>query len=75
VLSDYAKTEGAAARDKVQASGEDALARGQQYADAARTKASDGAAQALEQVRRQPAAAVGIAVGVGFLVGLVAGRR
>jgi ElaB/YqjD/DUF883 family membrane-anchored ribosome-binding protein len=31
--------------------------------------------QAADQVRNQPAAAVGLAVGLGFLVGFMTGRK
>lgn len=41
----------------------------------ARSMAEDGYAQAEKAVRDNPAAAVGIATGIGFLVGLIAGRK
>ncbi len=35
----------------------------------------DAGDQAVEAIRRQPAAAVGLAVAIGFVVGLLAGRK
>lgn len=45
------------------------------YAEEAGRRASEGAEAALETIRRQPASSVAIAVGIGFLVGLVASNR
>lgn len=42
---------------------------------AGRLKALDAQAQAEEFMRTQPTAALGIAAGIGFLVGLVTARR
>jgi ElaB/YqjD/DUF883 family membrane-anchored ribosome-binding protein len=48
---------------------------GERYAQEAGKMAHDGAEVALDAVRRQPATAVAVAVGIGFLVGLVTSSR
>jgi ElaB/YqjD/DUF883 family membrane-anchored ribosome-binding protein len=40
-----------------------------------RTRASDGAGYAVEQVRTHPGAAIGISLGVGLLIGMLLTRR
>ncbi|MHA6326014.1 DUF883 family protein [Roseivivax sp. CAU 1753] len=41
----------------------------------ARVRADDAQDQAMEAIRRQPATAIGIAVGVGFLAGFLTSRK
>ena len=48
---------------------------GEKYLKEAQTKAEDVAKQSADAVRNQPATAVGIAVGVGFLLGFLSGRK
>lgn len=48
---------------------------GEKQLQEAQAKAEDLAEQASDAVRRQPATAVGIAVGVGFLLGFLSGRK
>lgn len=48
---------------------------GEKYLNDAQEKAGDIAHQSAEAVRQQPATAVGIAVGVGFLLGFLSGRK
>lgn len=47
----------------------------QEYADAGMEKAAAAQHNAEDFIRTQPAAAMGIAAGVGFLVGLITARR
>ncbi|EAQ26226.1 MULTISPECIES: DUF883 family protein [unclassified Roseovarius] len=48
---------------------------GEQQLHAAQHRAEEMGQQAADAVRSQPAAAVGIAVGVGFLLGFMTGRK
>ena len=43
--------------------------------DDARAHAQDGVDQALDYVRDKPANALAVAAGMGFLIGLLSGRR
>lgn len=52
-----------------------ARARATEAGEALRDSVEDHYTQAEDAVRRQPAMAVGVAAGVGFLVGLLASRR
>lgn len=72
--------------DLGQDAGDDALAalkskagdvrdKASQSADAARAQTAQLQAQANDFIRDQPAAALGIAAGLGFLVGLLGARR
>jgi ElaB/YqjD/DUF883 family membrane-anchored ribosome-binding protein len=74
-LSEVAATTAANAK----ASGEDAARRAAQKADEAyhlaRDKAGEAYAKTEDSVRQNPAAAVGIAAGIGFLAGLLTARR
>lgn len=74
-LADYGRAQkaqlGAAAEDKY----ETAKKVGAETAEQAREKARDAYAGAEKAVRANPAASVGIAAGVGFLVGLMTSRR
>lgn len=62
---------GEAARARVERAGDMA----QSGVDAARAQAHEWEHQANDFVTRQPAAALGIAAGVGFLVGMITARR
>ena len=64
----YAKQEAANTASAIAEAGKDA-------AQTAQTKAQDTFHNAEEAVRQNPTAAVGIAAGLGFLVGLIAARR
>lgn len=67
------KRDQATARVREAASG--VKARGEQHLKDAQAYAEDLSAQAADAVRQQPAMAIGIAVGIGFLIGLVTSRR
>ncbi len=49
--------------------------RGAEGMEKAQAKAEDLGEQAAEAVRNQPAMAVGLAVGIGFLLGLITSRK
>ncbi len=63
------------ARDAAVQKANELRTEGERYAAEAGRMASDGAEAALDAVRKQPATAVGLAVAIGFLVGLVTSRR
>jgi ElaB/YqjD/DUF883 family membrane-anchored ribosome-binding protein len=74
-LGELGKAQGAAAKN---AAAEKATAlrdAGEDQINRARDTASDLNDQANEFVRTQPATALGIAAGVGFLVGMMSGRK
>jgi ElaB/YqjD/DUF883 family membrane-anchored ribosome-binding protein len=50
-------------------------ASGEKHLSAAQDRAEELGQQAADAVRQQPAAAVGLAVGVGFLLGFITGRK
>ncbi|WP_434289623.1 DUF883 family protein [Celeribacter sp. SCSIO 80788] len=74
-FADYARAQkehlGATAEDTYEA----AKQKGAETAHQARQQARDAYAGAEKAVRDNPAASVGIAAGVGFLVGLLTARR
>ncbi|WP_272009431.1 DUF883 family protein [Roseovarius sp. ZX-A-9] len=63
------------AKARVRDAASDVRARSEKHLKDAQACAEDLSAQATDAVRQQPAMAVGIAVGVGFLIGLVTARR
>jgi ElaB/YqjD/DUF883 family membrane-anchored ribosome-binding protein len=67
-MGDYARSK----KDKTQASAKRAV---DDLAETGREKALETQLQAEEFIRTQPATALGIAAGIGFLVGLVTARR
>ncbi|SIT10532.1 Membrane-anchored ribosome-binding protein, inhibits growth in stationary phase, ElaB/YqjD/DUF883 family [Roseivivax lentus] len=52
-----------------------ARSEGERLYGEARHRAEDAQDQALEAIRRQPATAIGIAVGLGFLFGFLTSRK
>ncbi len=75
LMTDLGKTKAAdlskAAREKV----ETAKAKGQESAEMLKGHASDLQDQAHDFVQRQPATALGVAAGIGFLVGFLSHRK
>tara|TARA_R110000765_G_scaffold296335_1_gene391485 strand:- start:332 stop:652 length:321 start_codon:yes stop_codon:yes gene_type:complete len=67
-MTNFSKTRGRAAADQAKTTA-------QGLADTGRVKAAEAQESAEEFIRTQPATALGIAAGIGFLVGLVAARR
>lgn len=70
---------GTVRRDAVVSEASDKVAhlrkRSEQQLHDAQAKVEDIANQTTEAVRQQPAAAVGIAVGLGFMLGFLTGRK
>ena len=64
-----------AARNEIENSVAQFRKRGAESLEKAQTTAEDLGQAAAESVRKQPAAAVGMAVGVGFLLGFLTGRK
>ena len=64
-----------AAMEQARAKAAQLRATGEQQYHAAHDKAEELGQQAADAVRQQPAAAVGLAVGVGFLLGFLTGRK
>ncbi|MEX5728217.1 ElaB/YqjD/DUF883 family membrane-anchored ribosome-binding protein [Rhodovulum iodosum] len=62
-------------QDSVHKTASDLKARGEATLDDARARGGELGDQAADAVRRQPATAMGLAVGLGFVVGLMTGRR
>jgi ElaB/YqjD/DUF883 family membrane-anchored ribosome-binding protein len=75
IIADMGKAQGerlsAAASERV----DQAKAAGREVSDRALQQAELAKAQSSEFVRTQPATALGIAVGIGFLVGWMSGRK
>ena len=67
-LGDYGKAKSEEMRDNARNAAND-------FADTGRLKAMEVQQQAEEFLKAQPGTAVGIAAGIGFLVGLVTARR
>ncbi|WP_320178672.1 hypothetical protein [Roseovarius pacificus] len=74
-LYDLGRSSGDAAIDGARRKAADLRDEGERQLRAARHHAEDMGQQATDAVRAQPAAAVGIAVGVGFLLGFMTGRK
>lgn len=75
ILTDMAADRRDATVDGVQQAVSDLSARGNDAAAEMHRKGAALGDQAADAVRQQPATAVAIAVGAGFLVGLLTGRR
>ncbi len=78
-ISDTLASLGAHSKEAAAANVKTSVARLQQRGEAglemAQSAAEDLGNQAADAVRSQPAAAVGLAIGLGFLLGFVSGRR
>lgn len=68
---DVGRSQAASAADTARARAGEIREGAEHYAELAGQRASEGAEAALETIRRQPASSVAIAVGIGFLIGLV----
>ena len=75
LMGEYGSAKAASARDMARDKAKELRSEGERYAHEAGRMASDGAEAALDAVRRQPASAVALAVGIGFLLGLVSSNR
>ncbi|MGX0877064.1 ElaB/YqjD/DUF883 family membrane-anchored ribosome-binding protein [Roseovarius sp. MBR-154] len=74
-LSGLGRSSRDAAADQARQSAADLRDAGERYLHNAQYRAEEMGQQAADQVRNQPAAAVGLAVGLGFLVGFMTGRK
>ena len=74
-MAEYGKARGLAMKEEAAAKASDLAASGKETAKAAQSKVQDTYSGAEDAVRQNPAAAVGIAAGIGFLVGMLATRR
>ena len=78
-MSAYGKSKATEARDTAQSKAtefrDSAQARASQLSSAGIEKTKEAQKQAEDFVRTQPGTAIGIAAGVGFLVGLLTARR
>ncbi|MFC7705277.1 YqjD family protein [Plastorhodobacter daqingensis] len=74
-LSELGKAQGRALADDVRARAERARAEGERQAEYLQHRAEEMVDEAADMIRRQPAMALGLAAGVGFLVGLMTSRK
>lgn len=74
-LSSYGRARGEEAKLAAEQTAQDLKHRAQLLGEEAETQLRTGYAQAETTVRENPAAAVGIAAGVGFVLGLITSRR
>lgn len=74
-VSGYGKTKAAELRGAAETKASELRERGAEHAEAMKAHAADLNAQANDFVAKQPATALGIAAGVGFLIGYMSSRR
>lgn len=75
ILSDLGRNQGEATAERVREAAHDLRARGERQLGHAQAQAQDLGHQAADAVRQQPAAAVGLAVGLGFILGFLTSRK
>ncbi|MEJ6403695.1 DUF883 family protein [Yoonia sp. 2307UL14-13] len=75
MMADMGKDKAGEAADAVRSQAADAQQRLSEHADTARQHAADMQGHANDFVRNQPATALGIAAGLGFLFGYLGSRR
>lgn len=73
--SAFARQRGEHAVDEARGRARDALHRGEEQVDAVQRALTELPDDAMSAVRRQPAAALAIAAGLGFLFGIATGRK
>lgn len=74
-VAEYGKAQGALVKSSAVQTAENVAERGAATAEVAKAKALKTYSGAEEAVRSNPATAVGIAAGFGFLVGMMSARR
>lgn len=74
-LAEMGRAQGRALAGDLRAGAERARAEGERQAEFLQQRAEEMAMEATDMVRRQPAAAMGAAAGLGFLVGLLTARK
>jgi ElaB/YqjD/DUF883 family membrane-anchored ribosome-binding protein len=75
LMKDMGEAQAARLSEQAEAKVKELRDKGKHAAHAARDQAEDMHAQANAYIREQPATALGIAAGLGFLVGLLISRR
>ncbi|MGO4909622.1 YqjD family protein [Pseudorhodobacter sp. W20_MBD10_FR17] len=75
IVAEYSKAQSAQLKSKVEEKAADLAETGASAAQAAKATAKVAYSDAEDSIRENPAAAVGIAAGLGFLVGLLTSRR
>ncbi|MBQ1203102.1 MAG: DUF883 family protein [Loktanella sp.] len=74
-LADLGASTKDAAMENARMKAAELRASGEKHLSQAQDRAEELGQQAADAVRQQPAAAVGLAVGVGFLLGFITGRK
>lgn len=74
-LGDFGKARAQEAKNRGEAAYEDAVNMGKVQAEALGEQASRAISQAEERVRENPTAALGIAAGIGFVLGMISAKR
>ena len=74
-LADLGSNTKDVAVEKARQKASELRATGEEQLHAAQVRAEELGQQAVDAVRKQPATAVGLAVGVGFLLGFLSGRK
>lgn len=75
ILSEMGRDQGNATAQRVRDTASDLRARGERQLHHAQAQAHELGGQAADAVRQQPAAAMGIAMGLGFILGFLTSRR
>ncbi len=75
LVGEIGTSKAAELRDVAKQKAKELRSEGERYAQEAGQMAQDSAEAALDAVRKQPATAIALAVGIGFLVGLVTSSR
>lgn len=75
MMTEMAKARAEKLKEDGEAKAQELRDKGEDAAAAAKQTAEDMQAQAMEYIRAQPATALGIAAGLGFLFGLLISRR
>ena len=75
LIGDMGAAQGAQAKEKMQERVEAARDAGAAHIDDAKVQAQKLGAEANDFITRQPATALGIAAGIGFLVGMLGARK
>lgn len=74
-LEEYGAAQGAHLKSSAQNAAREAVRTGEETLHAAQDQAARAYHNSEKHIRENPAAAVGLAAGIGFVVGLFAGRR
>ncbi|MDF3414378.1 DUF883 family protein [Sulfitobacter sp. M57] len=74
-VAEYGKAQGDIVKAAATSKANNVVENGTAAADAVKAKATKSYSDAEDAVRANPGAAVGIAAGIGFLVGMISARR